>query len=55
MNKELKVNLFFPSLVYFMEKPEWIETINKISNEYIEKANVEMLVYYKKEKIGMET
>ena len=38
MNKQLKVNLFFPSLVYFMEKPEWIETINKISNEYIEKA-----------------
>jgi hypothetical protein len=34
-----------------MEKPEWIETINKISNEYIEKAKLKMLVYYKEEKI----
>ena len=38
MNKELKANLFFPSLIYFIEKPEWIKDINIISDEYIEKA-----------------
>ena len=40
MDTELKTNLFFPSLVYFIEKPEWVEDINNISNEYIEKAKI---------------
>ena len=54
MNKELKANIFFPSLIYFIEKPEWIKKINKISDEYIEKAKHrdKDLLHKRKERYG---
>jgi len=54
MNKELKANLFFPSLIYFIEKPEWIKDINKISDEYIKKAKHrdKNLLHRRKERYG---
>ena len=54
MNKELKANIFFPSLIYFIEKPEWIKDINKISDEYIKKAKHrdKDLLHKRKERYG---
>jgi len=36
INKNINSSVYFPSLIYTIEIPEWVDEINKICEEYIE-------------------
>jgi len=38
---ELSMEIYFPSAVYFVEKPEFIDSVNKVSEKYLEKTRKE--------------
>jgi len=38
---QLAVNFYFPTPIYTIEKPEWLNTINGVGREYLEKAKME--------------
>jgi hypothetical protein len=36
INKNINSSVYFPSVIYTIEIPEWVDEIDKICDEYIE-------------------